>query len=104
MQLALDRKWEKVEFETDSEIVYKALASCKANYNWKLTPLIKDIHALLSQVPEKKIHLIRRNANRVADWVAAQAIKGMCGKGWLRLPPSSLVFVLNNDGLPAPPN
>ena len=89
--------------ETDSTILHKALVERQRQTSWKLVPLIKDIQALLLQIPEKKILLIRRNANKAADWVSAQAIKGMCGKGWLQLPPSSLVFVLTHDGLPAPP-
>ena len=103
VQMAVEKQWQKVEFEIDYETLHKALTQRGVKCNWKLVPLIKDIQALLLMVPEKRILLIIRNANKVANWVAAQAIKGMCGKRWLRLPPSSLVFVLNNDGLPAPP-
>ena len=38
-----------------------------------------------------------------ADWAANTAKQGMCLSGWVNLPPSSLVFILNKDGLPLLP-
>ena len=99
----MNRDWNHVIFETDSEIVYKECATAGDGNRWKLRSVVKDIKELLHQIPIKKLQAINRNANEAADWVASQAIKGMCDNGWLRLPPSSLVHILNKDGLPVPP-
>ena len=63
---------------------------------------MRDIKHLLKQIIEKKVVLIRRNANCAADRIAKEAIKGMSGFDWLRQPPSSLVYILDKDGLPTP--
>ncbi|CAL8160949.1 unnamed protein product [Prunus armeniaca] len=46
---------------------------------------------------------IPRKANRAADAAALEAKRKMCDEVWISRPPSSLVFVLHNDGLPCPP-
>ena len=51
---------------------------------------------------KKKVVLVRRNTNCVADWIAKETMKRMSGFGWIRQPPSSLVYILDKDGLPAP--
>ena len=60
---------------------------------------MRDIKHLLKQIIEKKVVLIRRNANCAADWIAKEAIKRMSRFGWLRQPPSSLVYILDKDRL-----
>ncbi|XVE77715.1 hypothetical protein DITRI_Ditri13aG0085300 [Diplodiscus trichospermus] len=45
-----------------------------------------------------------RKANSAADWVASQTITRKCCQDWVSRPPSSLVHILNKDGLLAPPS
>ena len=90
-------------FELDSEIVAKeARSNAKCKF-WRLWPVIKDIRAGLQQIPEHQVVVIKRSANVAADWAAKFALKEMCNLGWIHLPPSSLVHILDKDGLPAPP-
>ena len=62
----------------------------------------RDIKHLLKQISEKKVVLVRRNANCIADWIAKEAMKGMSEFDWIKQPPSSLMYILDKDGLPAP--
>ncbi|XVF47152.1 hypothetical protein PTKIN_Ptkin03bG0086300 [Pterospermum kingtungense] len=45
----------------------------------------------------------KRNANKVADWVATNVKRGMCISNSVNMPPSSLVRILSRDGLPTSP-
>ncbi|BFG41641.1 hypothetical protein CerSpe_279150 [Prunus speciosa] len=45
---------------------------------------------------------VPHEANRSADAVPSLARKGMCLESWLVRPPSSLVHILSQDGLPCP--
>ena len=66
-------------------------------------PLVLDIQRLLRLVPDWKLRVIKRSANAAADWVAIQTKLGMCLFDWIRHHPSSLVEILDKDGLPTPP-
>ncbi|CAN6700292.1 unnamed protein product [Malus baccata var. baccata] len=46
---------------------------------------------------------IPRLANLAADHLASRSCVEMCDVSWVARPPSSLVHVLNKDGLPCPP-
>ncbi|BBH05613.1 Tetratricopeptide repeat-like superfamily protein, partial [Prunus dulcis] len=46
--------------------------------------------------------MVPRGANRAADAAAQRARRRMCDEVWASSPPSSLVFVLQADGLPCP--
>ncbi|KAM1110754.1 hypothetical protein PS2_010026 [Malus domestica] len=46
---------------------------------------------------------VPRLANQSADRLASMTNLEMCGKTWVRRPPSSLVHIFNKDGLPFPP-
>ncbi|XVE52069.1 hypothetical protein DITRI_Ditri02bG0091400 [Diplodiscus trichospermus] len=61
---------------------------------------------MLGLIMRKSFKLIHRAATllvKAADRVATHFREGMCPNGWQRPPPSSLVFVLSRDRLPAPP-
>ena len=85
-----------------SKVVFDEVVHDSKGRNWKIWPIIRDIRRILNQIPEKQVQVIRRNANIAADWVASEAIKGMCNIGWVRQPPSSLMYILDKDGLAAP--
>ena len=102
VKLAIEKNYHKVIVKMDSKIVHDEIVKEKMEINWRIWPLIRDIRRMLEQMEEKKVKIIRRNANRAADWVALQAKRGMCNNGWILQPPSSLVHILNKEGLPAP--
>ena len=70
--------------------------------NWRIWPLIRDIRRMLIQIEEKQVKVIKRNANKAADIVASQTKRGMCNNGWIQQSLSSLVHILNKNGLPTP--
>ena len=80
-KLAIAKGYKKVEIEMDSLVVYSEITKLKKEKQWRIWSVVRNIWKLKNQVPEEKILLIRRNANRVADWVASQAIKRMCRFG-----------------------
>ncbi|RXH96856.1 hypothetical protein DVH24_009698 [Malus domestica] len=45
---------------------------------------------------------VPRSANMTADALTSRDSTELCDVVWVDRPPSSLVFVLNNDGLPCP--
>ncbi|CAN6676168.1 unnamed protein product [Malus baccata var. baccata] len=69
----------------------------KENISALAQDLIKDIFqsCCWSWVP--------RSANLAADRLASRSNTEMCGSTWISRPPSSLVHILNKDGLPCPP-
>ena len=84
---AVEHKYHRVVLERDSLLVHKELTATGKRGNWKLKPIIRDIQQMLSFIPENTVCLIRRNANKAADWVASQALKSMCfPENRLRLP------------------
>ncbi|XVF61447.1 hypothetical protein PTKIN_Ptkin08bG0130300 [Pterospermum kingtungense] len=46
---------------------------------------------------------VNKKANKVAGWLARLIKKGMSCVGRVLVPPSSLVHILDKDGLPVPP-
>ncbi|RXH92234.1 hypothetical protein DVH24_033130 [Malus domestica] len=46
---------------------------------------------------------VPRTANGAADFLALRGFQEMGSRVWIDRPPSSLVLVLNKDGLPCPP-
>ncbi|KAM1018939.1 hypothetical protein ACFX13_041104 [Malus domestica] len=52
---------------------------------------------------EQEVSWTPRSANMAADFVARSISPEMCGFVWVVQPPSSLVGILNKDGLPCPP-
>ncbi|XP_024164093.1 uncharacterized protein LOC112171090 [Rosa chinensis] len=67
-----------------------------------------DSHELISALGnhiEKAMSLgivTSREANRVADVAAKLAKSRLCTEVWVNIPPTSLVSVLTNDGVPCP--
>ncbi|OMO67551.1 hypothetical protein COLO4_30109 [Corchorus olitorius] len=103
LEIAIKRKLAKVVLETDCKEVQAAISGPGISKNWRIEPIVRDIRALLDQIPEHKLVWIRRSGNVAAHWAASEAVMGMCHLGWLRLPPSSSAFILDKDGLPALP-
>ena len=103
LKLALRRKYSKVIFETDSDSLFSYLTMPKVSPNWKVRFVLYDNDQMLGVIQEKKFSLVHRTTNKAIDLVASQSREGMCPSGYLRQPPSSLVFVLSRDGLSTPP-
>ncbi|XVE73250.1 hypothetical protein DITRI_Ditri11bG0102000 [Diplodiscus trichospermus] len=63
---------------------------------------LRDIREKLKQIPFCQFQWIKRKANQAADWIATQTISRKCRQDWVLHPPSSVVHILNKDGLPTP--
>ena len=64
--------------------------------------MLEDAKQPMSMIPECKIEVIGKNANKMVDWVANQTRKGMSYSRWSKCLPFFLVCILDKDGLPAP--
>ena len=104
MELAIQRKWQRVVFEIDSkELQYVLTKNCKM-IDWKIRPIVLEIQRMLELIPNWKLNVVKRSANAAADWLAVQTRLGMSMSDWRGHLPFSLVGILNKDGLPAPPS
>ncbi|MFQ6670405.1 hypothetical protein Gotur_035337, partial [Gossypium turneri] len=103
VELAVNNRLKEVILETDSLIVFSETKKKDFERRWKLKPILKRFDILKDQLHKFLIQRIRRDANKAADWVTKHAKVEMCLEGWINHQPSSLVFILNNDGLPTPP-
>ncbi|PPD76634.1 hypothetical protein GOBAR_DD26445 [Gossypium barbadense] len=79
VELSDKNRWENVLMQTNSFIGFSETKK-KDSERWKLKPILKRI-------------------KRVAKHSKVE----MCLEGWIHHSPSSLVFILDNDGLPALP-
>ena len=68
IKLVIKKKYQKVVVEMDSKVVHYEIVKEKMDRNWRIWPIIKDIRRMLNQIQEKQVKVIRRNANRAADW------------------------------------
>ncbi|XVE60466.1 hypothetical protein DITRI_Ditri05aG0130900 [Diplodiscus trichospermus] len=101
VQIAVNSGYSNVIVETDSANLFTDVVG-KGVKNWKFWSLVQEIRNYLNKIPNNQFRLIRRIANQATNWIAAQTIKGKCREDWVTHPPSSLVFILDKDGLPAP--
>ena len=60
----------------NSLTVYTEVIKKRQVNRWMIWPVIRDIHCMLQRIPERKIHFVKRNANKAADWVASQVMRG----------------------------
>ena len=60
----------------DSKVVHYEIVKEKMDRNWRIWPIIRDIRRMLNQIQEKQVKVIRRNANRAADWQRHRLLEG----------------------------
>ncbi|XVF87940.1 hypothetical protein PTKIN_Ptkin19aG0009000 [Pterospermum kingtungense] len=84
-------------------ITYNELKSSVHSKDWRIFLVIKDIVKMRAGFDGFRCSWVSRKANVVVDWLSQLVKKGMCSIGRVLIPPSSLVHILDKDGLPAPP-
>ncbi|KAM1926825.1 hypothetical protein ACFX13_033950 [Malus domestica] len=89
--------------ESDSLEVISSLKGDIARGSWEVFPILDSILRLRNSFQGCRWSWVPRLANRSADLLASRSNVEMSGITWVRRPPSSLVHVLNKDGLPCPP-
>ncbi|KAM2750524.1 hypothetical protein EV2_029295 [Malus domestica] len=79
------------------------LCGCElANGNWEAFPILANAWDLGETFQNCRWSWVPRSANMAADSLASFCNLEMCNVVWVNRPPSSLIFVLNNDGIPCP--
>ncbi|XP_068314946.1 uncharacterized protein [Pyrus communis] len=91
-----------VILESDSLEAIKCLSSSMSVGSWEAFPMLARVKQLGRDFIECRWSWVPRLANCVAHELASVDFPEMCDVVWVERPPSSLVFVLNNDGLPCP--
>ncbi|XP_062020795.1 uncharacterized protein LOC133737203 [Rosa rugosa] len=104
LQLAAHLKLQQIILEGDCQEVISAMEDPSVNPNWRISPMIAMVAHLQPLFRGIKWNWISREANRVADAAAKLAKLRLCSQDWANRPPTSLLSILRNDGLPGPPS
>ncbi|OMO94054.1 reverse transcriptase [Corchorus capsularis] len=102
LKLAKEMRLSNIIVEMDSEVLYKNIVDRGKNRDWRIGPILADIDHLSTCIDSIKFNFVKRNANLAADWIATRSRTEMSFADLSRYQPSSLVQILNKDGLPAP--
>ncbi|CAN6566565.1 unnamed protein product [Malus baccata var. baccata] len=94
---------QEVVIESDAQGVIRSLNSPSLSCDWDLLPILSHILDVGRSFHSCSWSWIPRSANMAADFVTRSISPEMCSFGWVVQPPSSLVGILNKDGLPCPP-
>ena len=84
LNLAIDKCIQKIIVEIDSTELFLILTNKCRMIDWRIRPLVFDIHKMLALILDSRVGLIKRDANAIADWEAVNTRKGMCMSGWKR--------------------
>ena len=91
-----------VIFESDSKETISSLSNSLSYGSWEALPPLSRIKRLGEAFQHCRWSWVPRAANEAEHVLASVGITEMCDCVWVVRPPSSLIFVLNNDGLPCP--
>ncbi|XP_028965028.1 uncharacterized protein [Malus domestica] len=93
----------EVVIESDAQVIMRSLNSLSLSCDWDLFPNLIPVLEIGRSFQSCSWSWVLRATNRAADFVARNISPEMCGFSWVVRPPSSLVGILNKDGLPCPP-
>ncbi|KAM1091578.1 hypothetical protein ACFX13_019338 [Malus domestica] len=102
-KLAAELGFRWIVAESDSLEVVSSLKGDISNGSWEVFPILENTLMLGNSFQGCRWSWVPRLDNQSADRLASRTNLEMCGKTWDRRPPSSLVHILNKDGLPCPP-
>ncbi|CAN6715777.1 unnamed protein product [Malus baccata var. baccata] len=92
-----------VILESDSRESISCLSGALDSGSWEAFPILARVKHLSEAFQFCRWSWVPRSANSSADFLASVGCPEMSDRVWVNRPPSSLVHVLNNDGLPSPP-
>ncbi|KAM1756684.1 hypothetical protein FF1_005875 [Malus domestica] len=92
----------KVILESDSSEAISCLSNSMKNGSWEASPTLERVKLLGEDFQNCRWSWVPRSANMAVDALTSRDFAELCDVVWVDRPPSSLVFVLNNDGLPCP--
>ncbi|KAM1294906.1 hypothetical protein ACFX1Q_015702 [Malus domestica] len=93
----------QVILESDSKENISILEKATSSGSWEAFPIRAKIRRIAESFQCCRWSWVKRSANMTAHCLASRRNTEMCGLTWINTPPSSLVHVLNKDGLPCPP-
>ncbi|KAM2075160.1 hypothetical protein ACFX1T_038088 [Malus domestica] len=92
----------EVIIESDSLEAVSCLSNSLEDGSWEAFPFLAMVKKIGETFQFCRWSWVPRTANMAADVLSSLVCTEMCDVVWVDRPPSSLVFVLNNDGLPCP--
>ncbi|KAM2273902.1 hypothetical protein ACFX1S_043777 [Malus domestica] len=95
--------FQSVLVESDSKESIDWLSGDVEVGSWKAFPVLSRVKVESEAFQFCRWSWVPRSANGAADFLASRSFPEMGSRVWVHRPPSSLVFVLNKDGLPCPP-
>ncbi|XP_070677505.1 uncharacterized protein [Malus domestica] len=95
--------FQSVIMESDSRESIDWLSGVGDNGSWEAFPVLTRVKVVSAAFQSCRWSWVSRTANGAADCIASRVFPEMGSWVWIDRPPSSLVFVLNKDGLPCPP-
>ena len=100
--LGIKYGWSSVCIGSDSLVSISCLLDRSKNGNWEAFPILSKCWGLVKAFQCCRWSWVPRVANFVANLLASRNCKEACDLFWVDRPPSSLIHVLCNDGLPCP--
>ncbi|XP_070679335.1 uncharacterized protein [Malus domestica] len=88
--------------ESDSLEAISCLRGSLDNGSWEAYPFLARALRLSESFQNCRWSWVPRSANMAADALVSAGFMEICDVVWVDKPPSSLVYVLCNDGLPCP--
>lgn len=102
-QLAVHLGLCKVIFESDSQDTISSLSHLLDSGSWEAFPTLTLVKRFEKSFQVYHWSWVPKSANLAADFLASHHNTEMCNQIWVSCPPSSLVHVLDKDGLPCSP-
>ncbi|CAL9026205.1 unnamed protein product [Prunus brigantina] len=102
-KLAAEMGYRQVTFESDCKEIISPLKGPLSNGRWEIYPILSNVRDVLNCFQTYGWTWIPRTTNQAADHLAMLANSRMSPEVWVNRPPSSLMHILNKDGLPCPP-
>ncbi|BFG34717.1 hypothetical protein CerSpe_209910 [Prunus speciosa] len=100
---AIQQGHTRVVIESDSKEAISCLNRSIPRGRWQLYPILCSIRNSCSTFWDCNWSWVPRTINLAADHLAKLAMLRMSLSIWVNRPPSSLIGILDKDGLPCPP-
>ncbi|KAM1068266.1 hypothetical protein ACFX2A_000247 [Malus domestica] len=98
----VERNFNRIIMESDSKLVISSLVVGLECTPWEVLLILSRVLESRSSFRACTWSWVPRSANAATDFVASHLVARMCNSLWVAKPPSSLVRILNKDGLPCP--